>query len=241
MIDQGEALSPPEQTAKADADLATFTTIDSFAKSNDSVLEVRGGYAVEAYFGGQITRPHSDMDAVLWLRDASFEQEVSKRIQELLGAETTKWSQHPIEKEHFIEFREDAPEKPFHERRRLELYLFDKSRIRKLQSKILFDSQGQEHEVSVEPIEEKVADKIRIIKRNHDLGEEGRQAKGLREINETDRADLQRLLAHPEFSKDKYMQSMIGYLLYQSRGSISEEEARLEAEAQWNLAMQKIS
>lgn len=243
MTDIGETPKPqethlsPEQVARSDADLLTLSTLVSFASSTGSVLETTGGYATEAHFGGKITRHHGDMDAVLWLADPTIEQTAQIQVGQILSQEDTKWTKFSNEKdkEHFIEFKEEAPDRKFEDRRRLELYTFAGPSKRPLESKILIDSQGREYEVIVTTLEEIVADKVRIFNRT----EEERTNK--RTTTQTDIDDFNRLIKHPEFSKEKYLRTMSEYLVYKSGGSLTGEQALARAESMWEYAIGQTS
>ena len=243
MIDQGESLQPqepklsPEQIAKTDADIATLSTISGHATSNGSILEVSGGYAIEAHFGGRITRPHGDMDAVLWLSDASAQETAREEITNILFQEPTPWAEYPNVKnrQNFIEFREVAPEKQFLDSRRLELYMFDRKGMRPLVEKVLTDSQGQEYKAMVTTIEEIVADKVRILNRT------GEEKKNKRATRQTDIDEFKRIIGHKDFSKEKYLHAMAGSLVYRSGGNLTEEQALKIAEEQWNFAIQQVN
>lgn len=243
MIDQGDLPRPtepaqtPEQIAKSDADLSTFSSLSAYASSINSTLEITGGYAVEAHFGGVMTRPHGDMDAVLWLEDPNSESSAQDTAEALLRQEKTKWGDRLNEKgrEHFMELREDAPALTFEERRRIELYTFDKTRARPHVKKVLIDSHGQKHEATVTTLDEIVADKVRIFNRT----EEEKATK--RATNQTDIDDFNRLINHPEFSKEKYLETMAGYLVYKSGGKLHQKDALILAQEQWQKAIQITS
>lgn len=230
-----------EQIKKIDADLKTISSLFSFAASINSVLEVTGGYAAEAHFGGKITRPHGDIDLVFWLRSADFEKEAQRKIYKILEAEETNWRIYNDSKEkfHFIEFREENPSiSKFKDRRRIEMYTFDRKRMRPLIKKVLVDSEGKKHDVMIAPIEMTVANIIRIINRTEE------EKVGKRETQETDINELKRLISHESFTKDKYLSEMTGFIIHKTKESgkaISVKKAKLKAEDMWNKAMDLIN
>jgi hypothetical protein len=245
MIDQNEILTTqephltPEQIAKSDRDLASLDAIKGFANSNNCVLQIIGGYATEAHLEGRITRPHRDMDAVLWLDKPETEEDNIKKIKDTLSSDGATWTLLPAEKDHFADYRRENQTEDFSTKGRLELYFYDKKRAKKLITKTIVDSRGNIHELDVEPIESLVAGKIAIIQRNLDLGEGELKRRKLRATNETDIADLSNLIKHPSFSLERWYPAMIDYLQY-GDNKLSEEEARLKAQTMWNNAMKVI-
>lgn len=248
MIDAGDVQKPPteqrltpKQTAKTDADLKTLGTLGSYAQSHGFDLILSGGYAVEAHGGGHITRPHGDMDAILFVPTTADRSKITTETQSLLQQEPTPWKLLK-EKEGFVEFNENAPEKNgWKEIRRLELYFREKYPEFQPVAKTLIDSNGTVYEVSVEPVEEMVAEKIRTMTNHHKLSDEARRHEGLRELTPTDISDLLRLMTHPEFSRQKYIQAMVGYFDYKSGGKMSREDAIQQAEAKWKAAEEIIT
>lgn len=245
MTDQGELPKPnetfltPEQIAKSDADLATFDSLSSYAQDNNFVLQVIGGYATEAHLEGRITRPHRDMDAVLWVTDPDSDNKLVQDIESILHRNGQNWSKLPLTKQHFTDFQGESRSENFLIKRRLELYYFDKSRIRSIEKRSIVDSKGIAHEIFVESIESLVADKIAIIQRNLDLSKEELKKRKLRETNGTDRNDLKKLINSQRFSRKKWYQAMIGYLRF-NNSELSAEKARARAEIMWANAMRTI-
>ena len=242
MIDQNEVLLitepilTPEHIAKTDKDIATLSALSDYAASKGSVLEIAGGYALEAHFGGKITRSHGDMDAVLWLSDTTTQEAAREEITNILFQESTPWAEYPNVKnrKNFIEFREVAPEKQFLDSRRLELYMFDRKKMRPLVEKVLIDSGGQEHKIMVTTIEELVADKVRIFNRTED------ERKNKRPTKQSDIDEFIRIIGHKDFNKGKYLKARSGALRYFDK-TLTEEQAVAIAEEQWQIAMQIVS
>lgn len=248
MIDAGDVQKPPteqrltpKQTAKTDADLKTLNAVGNYAKSKGYRFVVNGGYAVEAYCGGQMTRPHGDMDGMLFMSEATDRSPIPEEVSSLLNSEPTVWNLHE-QKNDFIEFREadQEPKKDWSDKRRLELYYrtdMDYTPV----TKTLIDSNGTTYEVYVDPLEELVSDKIRTMVNHSQLDEPTRIAKGLRKITETDKTELRRLLSLPEFDEIKCKEAMIGYFDYKSGGKMSREDAIQQAEAKWKAAEEIIT
>lgn len=226
MIDQSELPKTPEpkltpeEVTKSDRDLITLATLTAYAEEQGAVLEVGGGYAVEAYFGGRITRPHGDMDAVLWLPDLNYEDQIRANITNILRSEQTQtnWEERPNikDRKHFIEFIEEKPDNPddinltsqekFLKLRRLELYIFNKNRMRHTLEKSLFDSKGNEFKIQVPLLEQMVASKVQIFNRTPE------QKSNKRETRQNDIDDFNKLINHRDFNIAKYMELRAGAL-----------------------------
>lgn len=61
--DTRDILLTPATIQKSNQDLATISQLNKFAQKTGNILVLSGGYATEALCGGQITRPHGDIDA----------------------------------------------------------------------------------------------------------------------------------------------------------------------------------
>jgi hypothetical protein len=248
MIDQGDLPRPPEpaltpeQLRKCDLDIETISKLGELANQLGGKLILNGGYAVEALLGGAITRPHGDIDVALNLPSEDIEESARNGAIQIIEDEKTytNWVETPDSKNrgHFIEYREENSEIPeFKDRRRIELYTFDQVKGRKLVDKVLVDSQGIEHRVIVPTLEEVVADKVRIFNRD----EEKEENKDKRRTTQTDIDDFNRLIKSDKFNKERYLETMAGYLVYRSEVNLSHEDALTEAERQFQNAIEITS
>ena len=111
-----------EFNIKSDKDIETIRELDKFARKTKNILVLSGGYTTEALCGGKITRAHGDIDAHLILTGEKSTKEIFPGIQKLLSKEETEWKMYSQKPDKF-EFREDASEKKFDAKRRLELRL----------------------------------------------------------------------------------------------------------------------
>ncbi len=254
MIDQKDTPKPPEaklaseEVIKSDRDLNTVSSLSAYAKNHGGDIEIGGGYAVEAHCDGKITRPHGDMDIVIWLNSAEDEEQAQADVFDILQGERdhTKWEIRPNEKnrEHFINFLEDKPEDPadshlsseqkFFKLRKIELYTFDKSGKRNTVERTITDSAGKVYVIRVPELEQIVSEKVRIFNRNE-------QEKAThRDSRSADYAELKRLVTHKKFNKDRYLELRSGALKVE-KPHLSEEECLKEAELQWQRAIEIIS
>jgi len=247
MIDQGDIPRPteptltPDQIERCDKDLATMSSLTQLAISQGGVFELTGGYAAEAYLGGNITRPHGDIDGVLWI-DTTQEKSTKDDVVALLNTESTEWELIPTSREHFIELREPlgAGER-FKDKRRIELNLFDKSKADARIKKILIDSSGIPHEVQLAPLEQFIARKIGTLVARHRQGDEEKKSKGLRDTTQSDKDDLKKIIALSDFNKDNYTEAMIEHLRWVFGDRMTESKRRFEAEDDWQLALTLIN
>lgn len=217
-VNAGETMTF-EQIKKCDQDIRTFVTLGEYAQARGYALVIGGGYATEAHCGGRMTRPHGDMDVdIFTLGDASVELNSEKaNIAALLDKEDTKWVEFPNPGK--IEFREDAPDKIWRERRRLELDIANKKLEKQTQKKFLIDSQGNKVEVYVEDINYLVAKKVRLIRPDKS-----------KDVN-----DQRRIVTQADFNKDICLRWMMGY--YSRHESLTEGEAQARTNQDWIKAI----
>lgn len=184
---------------KWDRDLATIAALNTYAVSTGRTLALQGGIAVEAHCGGRLTRPHGDVDTILYMnadRPINHEQDRAD-LETLLKQEGhTNWASHNPQDGHKIEFRENVRAKPWNERRRLEVNLADYPMGERTQTMSLIDSRGSSHTVTVENIDLLVANKARIIVNN--IG----KTDVARPTEEQDLSDMRRLMSQPHYNRE---------------------------------------
>lgn len=236
---KGEINFPRESVIKYDRDIATIGSLQRYAQENGRTVVLSGGLAVEAHCGGRMTRKHGDIDASLTVKKEEIKQ-VSTDLQSILLAEKhTKWVLHEenADSPNKIEFRENAPDTPWQDRRRLELLIRSSIPENQVQKRKLIDSMGKETEVTVDHIAELVAHKVRIFNRERKRTENEPQK---RTTNINDETDLKRLIAVSDFESEECIKRLSDYYMYKEAGTITKEDADLRAQNEWKEAMLAI-
>src|SRR3989338_2174961 len=184
---------------KSDKDIATIAVLDEYAKITGNILVLSGGYTTEVLCGGKITRAHGDIDAHLILTGEKSTKEIFPGIQKLLSKEETEWKMYSQKPDKF-EFREDASEKKFDAKRRLELRLNEphENNIQYPKEKLI-NSNGKEIEVTVVDLTETV---IQKLSKFYSL-RNGVDTNTDRHSSRTDFIDLNRLLAQERLNKEE--------------------------------------
>ncbi|QQG41461.1 MAG: nucleotidyl transferase AbiEii/AbiGii toxin family protein [Candidatus Woesebacteria bacterium] len=204
----------PEQIRKADLDLATIKSLNMYAEANGFVVVLTGGYATEALCGGNITRPHGDVDIHILIDDLHDSRQIFSSIEEkIVFSETTKWKTHK-QTDTKSEYREDDESKSFFDRRRLEIVLYTKENTTWYVPALLIDSQGERINVQVVEINDLLAQKIHklyLLKDGVDTSKE-------RHTDDRDIYDLKRLLNSPNADVEKIL------------GILAETRVQVEAE-----------
>jgi len=226
-----------EQLARWDKDLVTLDLVRNYATSAKYDLIISGGYAVEAHCGGWMTRRHQDMDVALSRRSLfkfNKQAETKKVLARLSQDRGTKWENHETKSDSKIEFRENSEGKTWEQRRRIELDLHSYPAGGNVQRKFLYDSDGVKHELLVEHIDLLVANKVRIINRNLAMSEEAK-IQNRRPMTSQDLDELRRLIAQPDFSKEKSI-AHIKHHFMRTTG-LSNTESQVLALEYWEKAM----
>lgn len=218
---------------KWDKDLQTIASLHAYAQSTGRVLALQGGIAVEAHCGGVLTRPHDDVDAVMYMnpdRPINHDQDRTE-IETLLQEESgTKWVLHNEEGTHKLDFREDVRAKPWGERRRVEVNWADYPVGERTQTMDLKDSKGRSRTVTVEHIDLLVANKARIIVNNVGKSDIPRRTR------HQDLDDMRRLMAQSHYNRDHCLTFLQSYYIYRenlnpARASSKASEVLQKAES----------
>lgn len=175
---------------KEDLDIKILHALRTFLKRKDGILFiVSGGYAVEAYLGGSITRSHKDMDASIYLSGRYSKDELIEEILDVISEITaSKWKSEK-KSNNWIMFVEDVKEGG-----KLDLHIYNYAPT--FQTKKLIDSSGKNFEVDVEEIEEVAAVKIALCSKRQDYRPE--------EV-----FSLRVLLKDPQFNKMKCLERIV--------------------------------
>jgi hypothetical protein len=237
-MDIGESPRPPEPTFSAEAvrrwdmDIQTMSSIRNYSKSKGLAAALTGGYAVEAYCGGKMTRSHGDMDMNMHTPDdMKIIRDCKSDITKILVKEQTKWDiwgEAPFN----IEFRENNKDVKWEDRRRLELNFAITPPSSTIETRTLIDSQGNSHEVEVDGLYDFVTGKMRVL-----LEKQKATRPMKRPIQESDKVDFLRLVNLSEFDQAAWLKRYSGYLEYKNKGIWSVEEVQKQAEEQWQQAM----
>ncbi len=193
----------PEQLRKTDLDFETIKSLAKYAQENDSILVLSGGYATEALCGGNITRPHGDIDAHFLTNEIENSDQIFLEVSEnILFKEPTLWK---VRKRTNIkvDFLEDDEPKPFFDRRRLEFTLHKKEGVNLATPAFLINSQGEKIEVYVVEINELLASKIHKL---YSLRDGVIDDTKDRHTDDRDIYDLKRLLNSSDINQEKQIQ-----------------------------------
>lgn len=189
------------QIRKTDLDLGTIRSLNAYAEANGSIIVLTGGYATEALCGGNITRPHGDVDIHILIDDLGDSKQIFSSIEgEIIFKEPTNWKTYK-QTDTRSEYREEDESKPFFDRRRLEIVLHTKENITWYIPAFLVDSQGERVNVHVVEINDLLAQKIHklySLKDGVDVSKE-------RHTDDRDIYDLKRLLNSPNIDVEKIL------------------------------------
>ncbi len=191
----------PKQIRKTDLDLATIKSLNTYAEANGLIVVLTGGYATEALCGGNITRPHGDVDIQIQKADLGDSKQIFSLIEEeIIFKESTNWKTYK-QTDIKNEYREKDESKPFFDRRRLEIVLYASENITWYVPAFLVDSQGKRINVQVVEINDLLAQKIHklySIKDGVDTSKE-------RHTDDRDIYDLKRLFNSPNINVEKML------------------------------------
>lgn len=203
-LDKLAAPMTKEQIRKTNLDLATIKSLNAYAETNGLVVVLTGGYATEALCGGDITRPHGDVDIHILVDDLGDSKQILSSIEEgIIFKESTKWKTYK-QTDTKGEYREEDESKPFFDRRRLEIVFHTKEDTTWYVPAFLVDSQGERISVQVVEINGLLAQKIHKIyslKNGIDTSKE-------RHTDDRDIYDLKRLLSSPNFDLEKMLRML---------------------------------
>lgn len=197
----------PEFKNKWDADLATIDGIQKLAEEKGCKLIVRGGFATEAFAGGYLTRSHNDIDARFLNTSKLSDDEIFKLVEKVIKEEKTDWELYSRKPEK-IEYREKEDERPFFNRRRLELYIAPETDVDPSKKK-LFYTDGRNIEVFVPEFYRFVAEKFKKLFNVNDKPEEAE-----RESNLSDYTDLKRLINTPGYDPERTKKELANIIKY---------------------------
>ncbi len=191
----------PEQIRKTDLDLATIKALNTCAHANDAIIVLTGGYATEALCGGNITRPHGDVDIHILIGDLNDSKQIFSSIEgEIIFKESTNWRTHK-QTDTKSEYREEDEFKDFFDRRRLEIVLHTKENTTWYVPAFLVNHRGEKINVQVVEINDLLAQKVHKIyslKNGVDVSRE-------RHTDDRDIYDLKRLLNSPNIDTEKML------------------------------------
>ncbi|CAN5147385.1 hypothetical protein BH09PAT1_BH09PAT1_4320 [soil metagenome] len=204
----------PEQETRSNRDIRTIANLSAKATELGMIPTISGGYAVDAYCSGKISRPHGDIDIGFFSLSSPNHQAIEQEINSLLLSEShyTKWAPYPPDEDKraddinngHIEFRETGKDLiPFSERRRLEAYVMVDPNATDswVTKKQLLDSEGEAYDVNVTRIPYLVADKMRIIYERSQLSD-AEKASLNRPTKHSDYDDIKRLINSPDFTPE---------------------------------------
>lgn len=207
---------PSEQSVKLekkwvekwDKDLRTIASLHAYAQSTGRVLALQGGIATDAHCGGILRRPHDDIDAVLYMhptRPVDHEQDRLEIYALLQKEKDIKWLPSNGDK---LDFREDAHNKLWGERRRVEVNLADYPVGERTQTMNLIDSKGRSQTVTVEHIDLLVANKARAIVKNIGRSDISRPTR------QSDLDDMRQLMALPHYDRNHCLIFLQNYYIH---------------------------
>lgn len=226
----------PEQEDKMVMDVATLAKIHRYAQQHNYHFALSGGYAVDATCGGEISRFHGDMDGVLYVPGEVPQTTIKENLEEQLLPEITPWKLAK-EEDSFLEYREDDESKDWEMRRRLELDIFEPYPEMALAPRTLTDGDGNEYHFEVLPVDALLAAKVLSTVRLAGMTQEERERVGLRDMKPSDKTDFLRLLEHAEFDEERTKAALVSAIRFTSDDELSDDQAKLLAEEQWNKAI----
>ena len=192
---------------KWDLDLTTINNLQELAEKHGCKLVVRGGLATEAFAGGHLTRSHNDIDARFLNTSKLSDDEIFKLVEKVMETDKTDWKLYSSKPEK-IEYREKEDERPFFNRRRLELYIASETDIDPSKRK-LFYTDGLSIEVFVPEFYRFVAEKFKKLFMVNDKPEEAE-----RESNLSDYTDLKRLINTAGFDAERTKKELANIIKY---------------------------
>ena len=188
-----------EFVEKSDKDIETIKTLNKLGLETGDILVVFGGYATEALCGGDITRPHGDIDIHFILTGKVSKDDLFTRIDSILGQEKILWEIKKINPNK-VEYLEDAEDKEFFNRRKVEIYINSPDEVNVEYSKRkLIKSQGVAIEICVRDLQQLVKHKLQKF---YEL-RNGVDTTKDRHSSKSDFFDLKRLLELEELDLDK--------------------------------------
>ena len=183
---------------KSDKDIDTIKALTEFAVETGNILVLSGGYATEALCGGNISRPHGDIDTHLILTGSKSLEKLFAGIHKLLNNEKTKWKLREKQPDK-LEYVEDNENREFFAKRRVEVRMNSPHENNiKYPKKKLINSRGNEIEVCVVDLNEMVIQKIHkffVLKDGVDTSKD-------RHSSVSDFFDLRRLLFQEELNSE---------------------------------------
>lgn len=189
----------PEQIRKTDLDLVTIKSLNAYAEANGLIIVLTGGYATEALCGGNITRPHGDVDIHILIDNLGVSKQIFSSIEEeIISKEPTNWKTYK-QTDTRSEYREEDESKPFFDRRRLEIVLYTNENTAWYVPAFLVDSQGEKINVHVVEINDLLAQKIHKLYSLKDGVDTSKE----RHADDRDIYDLKRLLNSPNIDLEK--------------------------------------
>lgn len=193
---------------KWDKDLRTIAALHVYAQSTGRVLALQGGIATDAHCGGHITRPHSDVDTVLYMhptRPLDHDKDRLEIYALLQKEKDTKWIPSKGEK---LDFQEDITRKPWSERRRVEVNVADYPVGERTQTMNLIDSKGRSQTVTVDHIDLLVANKARAIVNNIGKSDIPRPTR------QSDLDDMWRLMTQSRYNRNHCLTFLQNYYIH---------------------------
>lgn len=186
---------------KWDLDLTTIDNLQKMIEENGGLFIIRGGFATEAFCGGHLTRAHNDIDAHFLNSTNLSEDKVFNIVEKVLKNEKTNWQLYKRSPEK-IEFREKEDERPFFDRRRIELYISKDVFVNPERKKLIYND-SREIEVNAPEFYDFVAGKVKKLFLVNDKPEEAE-----RETNLSDYTDLKRLMEIPNYDPVKAIKAL---------------------------------
>jgi len=209
----------PEQIRKTDLDLASIKSLNAFAEANGLIVVLTGGYATEALCGGNITRPHGDVDIHILIDDLGDSKQIFSSIErEIIFKESTNWKTYK-QTDTRSEYREEDESNPFFDRRRLEIVFYTKENTTWYVPAFLVDSQGERINVQVVEINDLLAQKIHKLYSLKDGVDTSKE----RQTDDRDIYDLKRLLSSPNIDVEKMLR-----ILAENRVQVEAEGGKID-------------
>lgn len=199
-INMKERKLSSEFITKSDKDIQTIKNLSEVAQNYGAFLGLSGGYATESLCGGNIFRPHGDIDGRFIFPEPQKDNEkVMAQIDKVLNEEDTKWVLYHKDSGK-LEYREDVEKEDFFDARRVELYFpikgfYDTT----FEDGQLIDSHGEVVKVKTVSLTDLVISKIQKL---YSFKDGYVDTKTERETNITDLQDLKRLMSVDRLDKN---------------------------------------
>lgn len=226
----------PEDLLRSDADLRTLSLLQNYFAETPYSFVLSGGYAVEAYKGGTLSRPHHDMDALIFLPDIVVRDHVEEAVYDKLENDDTWWTRYRITDDD-LQYQEVSKTKSDKEKRFIEIGFESDESFYTTSQRILRDSQGKEFEFTVLGLSDLVAGKVRMANRLSSMNTQERQEEGYRDLSRHDREDFYALLNHPDFQKEDVFKNLV----YFAPEEVRDNDVDEYAEVQWDTALKLFS